>query len=138
VIAPHRRSRLFVSTILMAAAIAIAMTLIAGAPPAHAATYKKCSLTQREQQPTGAKPKPTYNLSLKRQVTTCKTAKRVMKAFHSCRALTSYRCTKKVLERWSCSGRKTSSGAGIFAATFTCKWGKRRVLGTYQQNVPSR
>ena len=134
-IAPHRRSRPLALMILIGTAAALSLTL--GASPALSATYKSCSLSQREQQPTGAAPKPTYNTSLKRQVTTCATAKKVMKAFHSCRALTSHRCTKKVLKRWSCTGSKTSSGAGIFAATYTCKWGKRRVRGTYQQNVPS-
>lgn len=134
-IAPHRRSRLLALTI--ATAVVPALALATGPAAAHAAAYKRCSLTQSEQQPTGAKPKPTYNLTLQRQVTTCTTAKRVMKAFHSCRALTSYRCTRRVLERWTCSGRKTSSASGIFYASYTCTWGARRVRGTYQQNVPS-
>lgn len=133
-IAPHRRRLL---ALMISAAVASALALAAGIAPARAATYQRCSLTQSEQQPTGAKPKPTYNLTLQRQVSTCTTAKRVMKAFHSCRALTSYRCTRKVLERWTCTGRKTSSASGIFYATYTCTWGSRRVRGTYQQNVPS-
>ncbi|MDX6375793.1 MAG: hypothetical protein QOE98_96 [Gaiellaceae bacterium] len=135
VIALHRSRRLLALVILLGTAAALSLTL--GASPALAATYTSCSLSEREQQPTGTMPKPTYNLSLKRQVTTCATAKKVMKAFHSCRALTSYRCTKKILAHWSCSAGKTSSGPGIFTATYTCTWGKRRVRGTYQQNVPS-
>ena len=123
----------------MAAFVAVlaALAPALGAAPAQAAAYKTCSLTEREQSPLGAKPKPTYNFSLQRQRTTCATAKRVMKAFHACRAIASYRCTRKVLTRWSCSGRKTSSAAGIFDAGYTCTWGVRRVRGTYQQNVPS-
>lgn len=117
--------------------IGAAAVLTFGAGPAQAATYKKCGLTQREQQPSGTKPKPTYNLTLKQQRTTCATAKQVMKAFHSCRALTSYRCTKRVRTHWSCSARKTSSTTGIFYATFTCTWGARRVQSSYQQNVPA-
>jgi hypothetical protein len=119
--------------VLVAALAALAL----GAPPAHAAAYEPCSLTERERSPLGAKPKPTYNFSLQRQRTTCATAKRVMKAFHACRSIASHRCTRKVLTRWSCSGRKTSSAAGIFDAAYTCTWGVRRVRGTYQQNVPS-
>jgi hypothetical protein len=117
------------------AAAALAMTI--GAAPAQAASYRTCTLSQREQQPGGTTPKPTYNLSLEQQGTACSTARKVMKAFHGCRSLTSYRCTKKVLTHWSCTGRKTSSATGIFTATYTCTWGKRRVRGTYQQNVPS-
>ena len=115
---------------------AAAAVLILGASSASAAGYKKCGLTQSEQQPSGTKPKPTYNLSLKQQRTTCATAKRVMKAFHSCRALTSYRCTKRVRTHWRCIAKKTSSTTGIFYATFTCTWSARRVQSTYQQNVP--
>ena len=134
-IAPPRRSRLLALLILIGPAAALSLTV--GASPALPATYKSCSLTQREQQPPGTTPKPTYNLSLKRQGTTCTTAKKVMKAFHGCRALTSYRCTKKVATHWSCRGSKTSSAAGLFYATYTCTWGSRRVRGTYQQNTPS-
>jgi hypothetical protein len=134
VTAPHRRTRLLPTFVI---GVATVLAMAVGAAPASAATYKKCSLTQREQQPGGTKPKPTYNLSLRQQRTSCTTAKRVMKAFHACRALTSYRCTKKVLSHWSCTGRKTSSAAGIFVASYTCTWGSRRVRGTYQQNTPS-
>jgi hypothetical protein len=122
-------------TILTSAATAVMLAL--GTAPAQSAAYRSCSLTQREQQPTGTKPKPTYNLSLKQRGTTCSTAKRVMKGFHACRGIASERCAKKVLSHWSCTGRKSSSASGIFYASYTCTWGKRRVLGTYQQNVPS-
>ena len=130
----RRRPLLFLLT-LCVASLALAQALVVA--QADAAGYKKCSLTQREQQPGGTKPKPTYNLSLKQQSTTCATARKVMKAFHACRSLTSYRCTEKVLRRWSCTARKTSSTSGVFYATYTCTWGKRRVQGAYQQNVPS-
>jgi hypothetical protein len=134
--ASHRPSRLLALMIAIGTAAAVSLTI--GLAPAQAATYKSCSLTMREQQPGGTTPKPNYNFTLKRQVTTCATAKKVMNAYHGCRALTSPRCTKKVLKRWSCTGRTTSRGAGIFSATYTCTWGTRRVRGTYQQNVPSR
>jgi hypothetical protein len=117
--------------------LAAVAALAPGAPPAHAASYKSCSLSQRDQQPGGRTPKPTYNFKLRERRTSCTTAKRVMKAFHRCRALTSYRCTKRVLRHWSCRGRKTSSTSLMFYASYTCTWGKRRVLGTYQQNIPS-
>ena len=132
-IAPSRRTRLLPLIALLAAS---ALALAFGASPAQAAAYRSCSLTQKEQQPGGTVPKPTYNFTLKRKGTGCTTAKRVMKAFHSCRALTSTRCTKKVRTHWTCTGAKDSSTAGIFYAHFTCKWGTRRVRGTYQQSIP--
>ena len=132
-IAPSRRTRPLPLLALVAATV---LALAAGAAPAQSAAYTSCSLSEREQQPGGTVPKPTYNFTLKRQKTTCTTAKKVMKAFHSCRALTSTRCTRKVRTHWTCTGAKDSSAAGIFSAHFTCKWGARRVRGTYQQTVP--
>lgn len=123
----HSRSLLTVVAILVAL---VAMTLVS-ASSASAATYKKCSLSERDRDPPGEK--PTYNLTLKRQGTTCSTAKKVVKAFHGCRSKTSFTCTKRLLSRWTCTGRKTSSIPTQFNATITCKSGSKRVRGTYQQ-----
>jgi hypothetical protein len=131
VIALIRRGSLLAVLALIAASAALTMTI--GAQHAHAASYKPCSLSEREQDPPGST--PTYNLSLKQQHTSCATAKKVMKAFHACRPSAGYRCTKKVLAKWTCSGRKDSSTALIFYGSFTCKWGKRRVQSSYQQNT---
>ncbi len=95
--------------------------------------YRKCRLSEREQYPRGGK--PTYNLTLKQKRTTCKTAKKVVVAFHKCRSKKSYRCTKKVLRRWKCVGKQDSSIATQFYASFTCRWSVRRVHGSYQQNT---
>lgn len=132
-IALARRSSLRLIFAAIAASAALAMTI--GTQNAQSASYKKCSLSQSEQYPKGAKPKPTYNLTLKAQTTSCATAKKVMKAFHKCRSAADYRCTKQVLARWTCSGKKDSSTAEIFYANFTCKWGKRGVKSSYQQNT---
>jgi hypothetical protein len=133
VIALARRSTLCLIFAAIAASAALVMTI--GAQNAQSASYKKCTLSQSEQYPKGAKPKPTYNLTLKALTTSCATAKRVMKAFHKCRSAADYRCTTKVLTRWSCTGKKDSSTAEIFYANFTCKWGKRGVKSSYQQNT---
>lgn len=132
-IALARRSSLRLSFAAIAASAALAMTI--GAQNAQAASYKKCTLSQGEQYPKGAKPKPTYNLTLKAQATSCATAKKVMKGFHRCRPAADHRCTTKVLARWTCTGRKDSSTAEIFYANFTCKWGTRGVKSSYQQNT---
>ena len=117
----------------LAVLAAAALTLTFGAQGAAAASYRSCSLSERDQDPPGAK--PTYNLTLKRIGTTCTTAKRVMRAFHGCRALTAVNCSKRLLSRWTCSARKTSSTDTLFYATYTCKRGARRVRGQYQQNT---
>jgi hypothetical protein len=131
VIAPIRRGPLLAALMLLAVSAALAMTI--GAQQAQSASYKPCSLSEREQDPPGGA--PTYNLSLKQQRTSCATAKKVMKAFHACRDRTAYRCTRKVLARWTCSARKDSSTALIFYGSFTCTWGARRVKSSYQQNT---
>ncbi len=69
-------------------------------------------------------------------ITRCATAKKVLRAFHACRPRLSVSCGRKVLTHWRCSGRRTSSIPTTFYATFTCRWGSRRVQGTYQQNTP--
>ncbi len=129
-IAPARsRSLLAVVALLVAL---VALTLIS-AQSASAATYKKCTLSERDRDPAGEK--PTYNFTLKHQRTTCSTAKKVMNAFQRCRSKTGFTCKKKLLSRWTCTGRKSSSIPTQFNASFTCKWGARRVQGTYQQSI---
>lgn len=116
----------------MVAAVA-ALTLAIGARTAAAASYKTCGLSERDQDPPGEV--PTYNLSLKHQKTTCSTAKKVMKAFHGCRSRKGHTCTKRLASHWTCTGRKQSSIDTLFYANFTCKWGARRVMGSYQQTL---
>lgn len=123
------RSRSLLGVVAMLVAV-FAVTLLS-ATSASAATYKTCTLSESDRDPPGEK--PTYNLTLKHQQTTCATAKKVMKAFHGCRAKTSFACTRRLLSRWTCTGRKTSSIPTQFNATFTCTSGSRRVQVTYQQ-----
>ena len=119
--------------VLVAVVAFAALALALGAPAASAASYRSCSLSERDQDPPGSR--PTYNLTLKRIGTSCTTAKRVMRTFHSCRSRTAVNCSKRLLSRWRCSARKTSSTDTIFYARFTCKAGTRRVQSTYQQNT---
>lgn len=108
----------------------LAVTLLS-AQSASAAGYKTCTLSESDRDPPGER--PTYNLTLKHQKTTCATAKKVMKAFHACRSKTSFTCTKRLLSRWTCTARKTSSIPTQFNARFTCTSGSKRVQSTYQQ-----
>jgi uncharacterized membrane protein len=120
----HRVALLAVIAVLAAAA---------SAPMAQSASSKNCPLSEHERYPHVTK--PTYNLSLKVSGTSCATGKKVMKAFHACRSVTGYRCTKKVLKSWTCTGRKASNIATMFDGSFTCKYGSRRVTSGYQQNI---
>ncbi len=122
---------LFVAVLLAAALAALAMTV--AAPPAQSASSKKCTLSERQKDPAGDT--PTYNLTLRVTRSTCTTAGKVMAAFHKCRAAAGVTCTKKVASHWTCSGRKTSSTPILFYASFSCKWGVRRVTSQYQQNT---
>jgi hypothetical protein len=126
------RTRSFALVLALGVLIALAMATLAQTAPA-ASSYKTCTLSERDQDPPGEK--PTYNLSLKRIGTTCGTAKKVMYAFHKCRSRTAFRCTKKIESNWTCAGTKDDSAMGIFYATFTCKYGSRRVKSTYQQTL---
>jgi hypothetical protein len=128
-IAPTRRP---VPLAVLVAALAALAPMLA-AQSAQAASYASCRLSERDQDPPGET--PTYNLTLKRQRTSCATARKVMHAFHDCRPKRGYRCTRKVLTRWICTGRKDSGTALILYASFTCTWGARRVRSSYQQNL---
>jgi len=116
---------------VVALLVALAALTLMSAQSASAATYKTCTLSENDRDPPGEK--PTYNFTLKHQKTTCATAKKVMKAFHACRSTTSFTCTKKLLSRWTCTGRRSSSIPTQFNASFTCKSGSKRVQSTYQQ-----
>ena len=126
------RSAPFSILAILAAAAALALTFGVQVAPA-ASKYKKCSLSERDQDPPGEK--PTYNLALKRIGGNCSTAKQVMRAFHRCRSRKAVNCSKRLLSRWRCTATRTSRTDTIFYARFTCKAGKRRVQGTYQQNT---
>ncbi|MEA2154445.1 MAG: hypothetical protein QOE11_585 [Solirubrobacteraceae bacterium] len=122
------------SWILAVLALCGALALTVGAQQARSAVaYKKCSLSEREQQPPGGK--PTYNLSVKTRGASCTTAKKVARACQACRAKSAVVCGHKVLGSWRCTGAKDSSTPVLFYATVTCTSGGRRAKSTYQQNL---
>lgn len=126
------RRRSMLTTLGLTAAFAmLAMTI--GVQQAVAAPTRTCALAAVDRDPPGSK--PTYNLLLKSRGAACPVAKKVMRAFHTCRSQKAFVCKKKVLGSWTCSGRKRSSTAVIMYAQFTCRSGARRVIGDYQQNT---
>lgn len=126
----HRRNALLV---LVAALASLALALTA--QDAQSASYATCVLTGKDQYPAGGK--PTYNTSLKAQKVPCTTAKKVMRAFQTCRSKSSTSCSKKVLGTWRCSGKKDSTNPVTkdFTGEFTCKSGARAVKSSYQQDL---
>ena len=127
---PHpRRSALLLA--LLGMLIALAATL--HVDDVQAVSYKSCALSDSEAQPAGGK--PTYNLIVKRSGVTCATAKKVVNAFHRCRAPTASSCKKTLLRHWRCTGMKESRTELLFYGTFSCSYGTRRVRSSYQQNI---
>jgi hypothetical protein len=123
------------NALLVLLAALAALTLSISAQDAPAASYKPCVLTGKDQYPAGGK--PTYNTSLKAQKAPCATAKKVMRAFHTCRSKASNNCSKKVLGAWRCSAKTDSTNPVTkdFTGQFTCKSGARAVKSTYQQDL---
>lgn len=130
----RRSPRLAIVALLAALAALAALVASSSLPTAEAASYKTCSLTESQQDPSGSK--PTYNLTLKRKVTSCKTAYKVLRSYHAKRSKSKWKVSGKVRTHWTCSGSKTSSiPTGGFYGKVTCKWGSRRAQATYQQDT---
>ena len=131
-IASHRRNQIALLVVLSSALVVLSAS--PGGHAAQAASYKSCSLSERDRDPPGEK--PTYNLTLKRVGSvSCATAKKVVKSFHTCRSRLSVTCTKKLLGHWRCTGRKDSSIPTLFYGSFTCTYGSRRVISSYEQGT---
>jgi hypothetical protein len=99
----------------------------AGATPASAAN---CSYSAKQGRSFG----PSYVTSISQTGTSCGTAKKVVKAFHSCRGSKTGRCTRKV-SGYRCTENRGKTYQGQFSAKVTCKRGKARVVHTYSEFV---
>lgn len=95
------------------------------APNAHA---KSCNISGDERK-LGA----TYVTSLSAKKTSCKKAKGVVKAYHSCRG-SKTSCSKSV-NGYSCSQKKLATSPVQYEARVTCTNGSKRVKHVYSQNT---
>lgn len=95
------------------------------APSAHA---KSCNISGQERE-LGA----TYVTSVSAKGTSCRKAKRVVKAYHSCRG-SKTTCSKKV-KGYSCSQKKLATSPIQYEARVTCSDGGKKVTHTYSQNT---
>ena len=121
------------SALLAAASAVVVLALVtaggavAGSPQVRAA--RTCHLSTYEQRHLGA----TYVTSLRVRNTSCRTGKKVVRAFNACRGSARGRCHHRVLG-YSC--RESRSGISVqFNSKVACKNGGRRVNFTYTQNT---
>lgn len=106
-------------------------TAAAGARPTGDAP---CKLALRDQDTPGGT--SAYNVTVAKRRTSCATALGVVKAFHSCRTSSGYRCSRRIAGTWRCTGRKAGTSDRMFAASLTCTSGTRRVRSSYLQDTP--
>jgi hypothetical protein len=115
---------------LVAAAIAALVAALLLAQPSVAAT-KSCHLSGYQQRHLGT----SYVLDVKVKGVGCTKAKKVVKAYHSCRHQhgAAGKCTKKVSGGWTCSDKRFDKIPTQYDAHATCKKGTARIFSTYTQ-----
>ena len=111
------------------AALAAAVLLGLGAQTAGATS--SCHLSSYEQRHLGT----NYVLDVKVKKVGCAKAKKVVKAYHSCRHKhgKAGKCAKKVSGGWKCSDKRFDVIATQYDAKTTCKKGTARIFSTYTQ-----
>jgi hypothetical protein len=125
-----------VASLIVCATAVAPFASVLGAPPAaaarHAAAGQKCGFHGLEQEHVG----PSYVTSLSVQGVGCAAAKRLVKAYYSCRVHAGGvrgHCRRSVLG-FHCSEQR-SGIASQFDAKVTCASGRRTVTHTYVQNT---
>jgi hypothetical protein len=109
--------------LLAACAVTLAPTASAASPTASAA--KGCSVGDSRGYGT------TYVLKINVRGTSCRSGKRLIRAFHDCRPGKSGRCGR--VSRYSCSESRFDRISTQYSSRVTCKRGDRVVKHTYQQ-----
>ena len=101
----------------------LAPTASASSPPATAA--KGCSVGDSRSYGT------TYVLKISVRGTSCRSGKRLIRAFHGCRPGKSGRCAR--VRGYSCSESRFDRISTQYSSRVTCRKGGRTVKHTYQQ-----
>jgi hypothetical protein len=107
---------------VLAASLAV-LAPAAGAGPVATAS-KSCSVGDSRSYGT------TYVISIKASNTSCRNARRLIRAYHDCRPGKSGKCPS--VKGYSCSERRTR-GATQYDSTVTCRKGSKTVKHTYTQ-----
>jgi hypothetical protein len=115
----------------LAVVATLAASLALPAGQAAAASYKTCSVKGKER-----KLGTTYVTKLRARGTSCKTAERVVRAFHACRHKKGKagRCTRKV-KGYRCTDKRKLVMALSYDSDATCTSGSKGVKFSYQQNT---
>jgi hypothetical protein len=108
--------------VVLAACSALAPPAVADAP---ATASKSCSVGNSRSYGT------TYVLSISASGTSCRSARRVIRAFHGCRPGKSGRCGR--VSGYSCSESRFNKSSQSYDSRVTCRNGGRTVKHTYTQ-----
>ena len=110
---------------------ALAAAVLLGLCAQTAGAASSCHLSSYEQRHLGT----NYVIDVKVKKVGCSKAKKVVKAYHSCRHKhgKAGRCTKKVSGGWKCSDKRSNVISTQYDAKMTCKKGTARIFSTYTQ-----
>ena len=110
--------------------LAVLAVCAALAPPALAETpataSKSCSVGDSRSYGT------TYVLSISAADTSCRSARKVIRAFHACRPGKSGKCDGRA-EGYSCSESRFNKSSQSYDSRVSCKKGGKTVKHTYTQ-----
>jgi len=104
------------------ALLAIVTALLSLAP---AASAKSCRVGNERSYGT------TYVLSITGSGTSCRAARKVIRAFHACRPGRSGKCSRAL--GYSCSESRFNKGPASYDSRVTCRKGGKTVKHTYTQ-----
>jgi hypothetical protein len=107
---------------VLAASLAV-LAPTAGADPVATAS-KSCGVGDSRSYGT------TYVISINASNTSCRNARKLIRAFHACRPGKSGRCSS--VKGYSCSERR-NRGATQYDSNVTCRKGRKTVKHTYTQ-----
>jgi hypothetical protein len=114
-------------TIALALLIAAVLAPSASAAGPVATASKSCSVGDERSYGT------TYVLSISVSNTSCRSGKRLIRAYHACRPGVSGKCPH--VKGYSCSERRFDKIRTQYSARVTCKKGSRVVKHTYTQFI---
>lgn len=115
---------------VLVAAVLLAVPALAHASPSATAAAKRCSIGGKERK-LGA----SYVTRLTVSGTSCRSAQRVVKAYHACRRRNGGadgRCSSRV-RRYRCKERRTNVIQTQYDASVSCRRGGKRIKHTYSQ-----
>ena len=99
----------------------------ASAQPPVATASKSCSVGDERSYGT------TYVLSISASNTSCRNAKKLIRAYHACRPGKAGRCPS--VAGYRCSERRFNKSPQSYDSDVTCKRGSKRVRHTYTQFI---